>query len=580
MAPRVCPNCFRPTRKHVCPQCGIMTVRDQARAGSLRRLFRRMGLVRGAEERDLVGRTILGRYRVTEIVGQGGMGEVYRATQLSTLQEVALKVIKADLASDPDSIRRFFREARSSASINHPNVVRVWEFGQLEDFRLFLAMEFLDGKSLADVLRVERNRAGFRGLDYAMILEVGTQVASALHAAHSKGVIHRDLKPGNIILLDGGALVKVVDFGISKIVGGEASAITRTDLFIGTPAYASPEQAVGGGGELDGRSDLYSLGVVLYEMACGSTPFAWVDNPVAQLAVRVHQDAPPLRGQVPPDRIPDGMCQVVDRLLRRRREDRYQTAAEVVEDLARLGLEAGVRARTPSRGFFPAVLTPPALSHPRTPPPPVGPSDEEVLEPTLLAPRLQQTGPTPTVQPQITQPRPVPWLALMALAVAAASAGGMFYLVSREKGSIREPAVSVGTRDAIPPEVALPPPPKPVEASVVVPPPPKECRLSVGSTPSGAAIYVGDLPLEGHKTPTILTLPCEQVPSSIRLVLPGYKPETVILSTLGFPEVQAASVTQTLKRVRAPTRKTGGCRTDADCPRGQYCSGGRCKDLL
>lgn len=585
MASRVCPNCFKPTRKEVCPACGIMTVRDQAQSGAFRNLLRRVGLARPAEERDLVGLTLLGRYKVTELVGHGGMGEVYRATQLSTLQEVALKVIKTDLAGDPDSIRRFFREARSSGSINHPNVVRVWEFGQLEDFRLFLAMEFLQGKSLADVLRAQRKRPGFNGLDYPTILEVGTQVASALHAAHSKGVIHRDLKPGNIILLDEGALVKVVDFGISKFVGAEASAITRTDLFIGTPAYASPEQAVGGSGELDGRSDLYSLGVVLYEMACGHTPFAGVDNPVAQLAARVHQDAPTLREQVAPDRVPDGLCVVVDRLLRRKREDRYQIAAEVVQDLAGLALEAGVQARTPSRGFLPAMITPPALAHPRTPPPPVGPSEDEVLDATMPAARIPQPGPAPTTPPPVAERRPVPWVALFALALAAASAGGMFFLLSRDKGGIPEPAAGIGVQAAAPPtrpaepETSAKPAevPPPVAAT---PSPPRECRLSIHSTPEGAAIYLGDLPVEGKKTPATLTFPCDRVPSSIRLVLAGYLPETVALSDLGFPGIQAAVVAPSLKRVSAPVRRTGGCRTDSDCRRGQYCSGGRCKDLL
>ncbi len=554
-----------------------MTVRDQAQSGLFRNLLRKVGLSRTGDE-DLVGKTVLGRYKVTELVGHGGMGEVYRATQLSTLQEVALKVIKADLAGDPDSIRRFFREARSSASINHPNVVRVWEFGQLEDFRLFLAMEFLEGKSLAEVLRAERKKPGFRGLDYVTILEVGTQVASALHAAHSKGVVHRDLKPGNIILQDGGALVKVVDFGISKFVGAEASAITRTDLFIGTPAYASPEQAMGGG-ELDGRSDLYSLGVVLYEMACGHTPFSGAESPVAQLAARVHQDAPPLRDEVSADRIPDGLCAVVDRLLKRRREDRYQTAAEVVQDLARLAMEAGIQARTPSRGFLPAMLTPPALAHPRTPPPAGGPSDEEVLEPTLPA-RMANTGPVQTTQaPQRERPS-IPWVALLALALAAGSAGGMFFLLSRGKGGSQEPTPSTaGQQAAVQPPAPVPEKPAEV-APPVVSPPPKECRLSLDSNPRGAAIYVGDLPIEDKKTPATLTFPCERVPASVRLVLAGYQPEVVSLADLGFPEVQAAVVAPTLKRIQTAPRKTGGCRTDSDCKRGQYCSGGRCKDLL
>jgi len=580
MATRVCPNCFKPTKKEVCPQCGVMTVRDQTQSGMFKTLLRKVGFGGPREDETLVGKTIEGRYRVTELVGHGGMGEVYRATQLSTLQEVAIKVIKADLAADPDSIRRFFREARASASINHPNVVRVWEFGQLPDGRLFLAMEFLVGKSLADLIKEQRRKQGFRGFDLPLILEVGTQVASALQAAHSKGVIHRDLKPGNIVLIEDGALIKVVDFGISKVVGSEASAITRTDLFIGTPAYASPEQAISSGGELDGRSDLYSLGVVLYEMACGHTPFHQADSPVAQLAARVHSDAPSLREQVPADRIPDALCNVVDRLLKRKREERYQSAAEAVQDLAALALEAGIQAKTPSRAFLPAMLTPPALAHARTPRPPASAAGAGGPEPTRLVSRTTSQVPTSSSVTQAPAPvqRSVPWVALAALTLAAASAGGMFFLLSRDRGAAVEPAVSSepATERATTPA----PPASPAPVAVAPPQPPKECRLSVNSRPEGAALYIGDLPIEGRKTPTTLTFPCDQVPSTIRLVLSGYQPETIQTSALGFPEVQAAAVAPDLRRAApAPVRKAG-CRSDADCKRGQYCSNGKCKDLL
>lgn len=560
-----------------------MTVKDQSQSGVFTNILKRIGILRQAQERDLVGKTVLGRYRVTELVGHGGMGEVYRATQLSTLQEVALKVIRQDLAADPDSIRRFFREARSAGSVNHPNVVRVFDFGQLEDLRLFLAMEFLDGQSLADILRAERKKGGFQGLDYQTILEVGSQVASALNAAHNKGVVHRDLKPANIIIVSESGLVKVVDFGISKILGAEAAAITRTDLFVGTPAYASPEQAMGLA-EIDGRSDLYSLGIVLYEMACGRTPFSGIENPVAQLAARVNQDAPPLREKVSPDRIPDEFCSLVDRLLARKREDRLQSAAELVQELAALALKAGLQAKTPSRGFLPAILTPPVLARPRTPIPQQ--SAQEALEPTLPAKRTPAPAPGAQVQPAAK--RSLLWAGLVVLGIVFAVGSGLFYVFTREKPqhpealgpSVAQPAPQpapqgLQSQSELVPKDMPPPSPQPPLS-----PKPQACRLSLTTRPEGAAIFFGDTPVEGKKTPASLEFPCDSIPDSVRLVLSGYQPEVVRLRDLGFPAIQAADVTRVLKKVQQPARKHAGCKSDADCPRGMYCSGGRCKDLL
>jgi len=273
-----------------------------------------------------IRRTIAdGRYELVELIGEGGMGAVYLARQVAMDRMVALKLILAEAVKSPDAAARFEREMKLSAKIEHPNTIRVYDFGET-DGQLFLAMELLRGQTLKQVLESGP-------LDLGRIVRIGVQVARALQAAHSEGVVHRDLKPDNVMLLEQYGehdVVKVLDFGIAKSLDEPEASVTATGAVIGTPAYMSAEQAMGQA--VDRRSDLYSLGIILYEMASGRLPFT-APGFTALLVAHATETPQPLT-QVVPD-IHPGLAALIELLLRKNPAERPQTA-KVVEH----GLEA------------------------------------------------------------------------------------------------------------------------------------------------------------------------------------------------------------------------------------------------
>jgi serine/threonine-protein kinase len=245
-----------------------------------------------AVQPDLSQGLVADRYRVMERIGQGGMGSVYRAQHVHMKKAVALKVLHRELTRQPEAVARFEREAIAAGSIDHPNIAKATDFGRLSDGSFFLVLEYVQGKTLAQVLR-ERSV----GIDEA--LEICKQVSSALSAAHAAGIVHRDLKPENVMLVERPGepdLVKVLDFGIAKL-GAESSApkgATRTPLtqvgsVFGTPEYMAPEQA--SGGVVDARADLYALGITLYRLLAGREPF--LDDDVAKILMQQVTQAPP-----------------------------------------------------------------------------------------------------------------------------------------------------------------------------------------------------------------------------------------------------------------------------------------------
>ena len=273
---------------------------------------------------DLVGRTVDGRFVVRDLVGSGGMGAVYRAHQLSMDRDVALKVLRRDLAGDEQAVRRFFREARAASRLKNPHTITVFDFGQMEDGQLYLAMELLSGRSLSAMLSDED-----RPMEVGRAARIVTQVLDALVEAHSVGVLHRDLKPDNVFVLEGAGsdeFVKVLDFGIAKIQAGSgATSLTGTGMAFGTPTYMSPEQAEAR--ELDARSDLYSVGVMLFEMLAGKPPFE-AATPLA-LILRKVQERPPTVFHVNPDvRIPAAMDDLLAGLLAPAADGRPASAAD------------------------------------------------------------------------------------------------------------------------------------------------------------------------------------------------------------------------------------------------------------
>jgi serine/threonine-protein kinase len=270
---------------------------------------------------SLLGATIDGRYRIRRRLGDGAMGIVYEAVQLSVDRAVAIKVIReAHHVDRSAAAKRFLREAQLITGINHPNVVHVFDYGQTDDGAPFLVMELLVGRTLAEVL----SAAG--RLDARRACEVGIQLCDALAAAHARGIVHRDLKPANVMLLDAPAvrdLVKVLDFGLAKSLSSESSpatTLTEAGALLGTPLYMAPEAM---GGTVDQRSDLYSLGCMLYELVAGHTPFS--DTSINLVITRQLTEAPP---PLPAD-VPAAFADVVMALLAKSPDARPASAASV-----------------------------------------------------------------------------------------------------------------------------------------------------------------------------------------------------------------------------------------------------------
>ena len=284
-----------------------------------------------AEEPSLIGNTLGDRYRLIEVIGEGGMGRVYRAEQLATGKAVALKLLHPEFVGVDQVVQRFEREAKVTNHLSHPHIVNVIELGEWNG-RLFLAMELLGGRTLAEVIVRDGAKSGGR-LTIKRTLAIMRSVFDALEYLHDAGVVHRDLKPENIMVLPGGLLsresIKLLDFGIAKLGdrGGDKSSaqLTQNGLVIGTPAYMSPEQA--SGLEADPRSDLYSCGVMLYHMLTGKQPF---EGETAFDVLRGHISTPPrsLREVAAGAWIPDAMENLVFRAMAKRPADRFQSARE------------------------------------------------------------------------------------------------------------------------------------------------------------------------------------------------------------------------------------------------------------
>jgi eukaryotic-like serine/threonine-protein kinase len=451
----------------------------------------------------LVGQVVAGRYRVLRPLGAGGMGQVYLAEHEAIEKKVALKVLRPEYSRKEDIVTRFQQEAISASRIKHPNVLDVFDFGRLETGETFLAMEFLEGHDLSD----ELTRCNV--LDVSRGLHLAGQICRALAAAHSRGVVHRDMKPDNVFLqrtLDGDEIVKIVDFGIAQLRTTEEAAqsaptrrrLTKTGMIFGTPEYMAPEQAAGRPADL--RVDIYAVGVILYEMFTGAVPFTG-DSFMAVLAATLNEPPPPMR-QINPDlALSGGLEQVIMRALAKNPNDRFQTMGELAAAIASTpeGTQLGRMSHLPvpqgNISVAPGAPTAPfgAVAHA---PGPGAPSPG-----TAAAAAAQTVSHTQLSGQAATQPPSSPPSLRLVLgslgAIGTAVAIAAFAFLGGSRASEAPPqAVEPAPSAPPPPDIAPEPPPPPVVSAAPVAEPAEpevtpqatEVTLHVETNPPGATL--------------------------------------------------------------------------------------------
>lgn len=282
------------------------------------------------ETNSLIGQ-VAGDYQIVKLLGEGGMGEVFAAQHRTLGHRTAFKVLRREIMNNQEAVERFRQEARLIARVRHQNLIDIFDIGELPDGRLYYVMEYLSGQSLASLL--EKRRLPFRE-----VMQIMRQLCAGLSAAHQAGIVHRDLKPENLFLVERAGeppLLKLVDFGIAKTVGvdGESMKLTRTGSLVGTPFYMAPEQI--NGGKVDVRTDVYALGVILYEMCTGKLPFG--GETLGEVLIgHLQKTVPPLERDTQQFGIPQAIAPILAKLLAKNAEDRYESVAALVQDLDRL----------------------------------------------------------------------------------------------------------------------------------------------------------------------------------------------------------------------------------------------------
>jgi serine/threonine-protein kinase len=297
---------------------------------------------------SLVGTVLGGGYQVTRLIGQGGMGAVYEGVQTRLNRRVAIKVMDRNLAANAEALARFRREIDVTAKLAHPNIVQISDFGTVPTGEPYLVMEFLDGEDL------ERRLARVDRVSFAAAVAIVNQLASALAVTHAEGIVHRDLKPANVFLVKvpgQSDFVKVVDFGISKVLKASTTKLTRAQMIVGTPEYMAPEQAAGKVDEIDHRSDQWSLACIAWHMLVGQQPFVGPD--VNAILHQVMNGEPPPLGPALAPLLPGQVESVLRKALSKRQIDRYPTITAFAK-----AFEAAAPLETPMRPVAPRPAPP------------------------------------------------------------------------------------------------------------------------------------------------------------------------------------------------------------------------------
>lgn len=471
---------------------------------------------------ELIGRVIDGKYRLVRLIGEGGMAQVFEAEHTVLSRRVAVKVLRSILTSTPDVTSRFLLEAKTAAKLDHPNVVQVFDVGVEEDGLIFIVMEMLRGSTLSGLID-QKGR-----LPSSRVVPIVLQVLSALNAAHSLGIIHRDLKPDNVFLAVDARMreeVKLLDFGIAKIQGTEDvdTKLTRTGMVMGTPHYLSPEQARGGR-DVDARIDIWSVGVMMFEMLSGRIAFDGTSYNEVLGNILMEQPAP-LRELVP--NIPEEIVAVVEKAMSKDREQRYPTVARMIRELMPLNDRGGYEMST-------VVLQ--ALRDTVPPTPTVGVQTQKVELPVALsltpAPGGEGFEEMTTLITAKPWHRRVPirtWPALGAVALVLAMAA--FWLLGRNssRGSEGDTEGALGTAtlspddtdgeldmdDQVPEERLLESSASTGKASSA----PEEVSIGVEGLPGGAQVYIS-----GSLVSLPLELPYSTQPVIMKVQARGYEP--------------------------------------------------------
>jgi len=446
--------------------------------------------VKPPEEREpnssdpYIGTTFDHRYKIEKLLGEGGMGFVYLARHKVIDKKVAVKVLRADLAKDREILDRFLQEAKAASSIGNAHIVDISDFGDLPDGSTYFVMEHLDGRSLSELCDESTRPSVER------ICHIGLQICDGLSAAHAQGIVHRDLKPDNIFLLERGSdhdFIKILDFGIAKVTGNANTKLTKAGAVFGTPHYMSPEQAAGA--PVDHRTDIYALGVILYEMVSGQLPFN-ADNFMGILTQHMYKAPVPIRALVPGPECPPSLEAVVLKCLSKKQESRYQSMDELASDLERVrsgGVPTAVAEMMARSGGFNV------------------PADY-FKQPNVIVPA---TPPTPVTR----------WPRYVWIAGAAAAVGivGLIFVISGTTHGTPAPTVPTPVTTVTVTVTATADP---------LPPPKKMTPVAVAAFPETAAVYRDGALV--HQAPCSIEIE-EGKPVTIEVRADGYDTETLTL---------------------------------------------------